>query len=340
MRVQESSRPFSIGQPVFVSHTGPMRFILRFLSSQILVVAVAAALLGALLAPAPGLHMRESGLVPVFIAAVFLFQGAGLHLAHLPSGRDTARVLGLGLFINQALAPALALLCAPLLRGVQDQAAGLILMACMGPTLVSGVVVAARVGGSRAVALVLAAGLNLLAVGIIPLTLRWTLGAAAALDAGALFGKLLLLVLLPALAGAALRHAAPRRVQRADRAIRLAPIVCLGMIIYASCSAHSHTLRGLDPAFILRVLLPALLLHILLLIAGYQLASRLLKAPRGTALSLAIVCSQKTLPIAIAVWSFSLADTLPLAIVPPILYHAAQILFDAAWFEWRRPAAG
>jgi predicted Na+-dependent transporter len=76
------------------------------------------------------------------------------------------------------------------------------------------------------------------------------------------------------------------------------------------------------------LLLPSVTVHLILLIVGYFGARYFFRLQEPACRSLAIVCSQKTLPIAIAVWSIAFAQAYPLAVIPALIFHPSQILCD------------
>jgi predicted Na+-dependent transporter len=80
---------------------------------------------------------------------------------------------------------------------------------------------------------------------------------------------------------------------------------------------------------VLVLVVPSLLVHYALFAGGYVIARKLLDRPATQATSLAIVVSQKTLPVAIAIWSTELAERYPLALLPPMVFHAAQVYCDS-----------
>jgi predicted Na+-dependent transporter len=198
----------------------------------------------------------------------------------------------------------------------------------MAPTLVSGVVLAVKGSGDAATALILAVGLNLLSVVTIPVNLQWSLGAVVRLDSGGLLVKLILLVLVPAVVGQFLRQRHPGRAYKADRFIRTVPIAALAIIVYLSCSSQADGLRELSLSTLGVLLAPSVSVHLILLTVAYGVGNHVFQIEKRACRSLAIVCSQKTLPIAIAVWSIAFAQLYPLAVLPILVFHPSQILCD------------
>jgi predicted Na+-dependent transporter len=88
------------------------------------------------------------------------------------------------------------------------------------------------------------------------------------------------------------------------------------------------------------IALPALAVHYSLMLIAYAGARSLLGATRARSTALAVVCSQKTLPVAIAVWSTEFAVRHPLAILPAIVFHMCQVYGDGFFAgPWSRRLA-
>lgn len=312
-----------------------------WLRPHLLLVAIAGALLAALLVPQPGRALAGVPAIPALIVGVFLCQGAGVDARRFRAIGAYAGLLLWGAVIAFVAAPALALATVSALGWTGEERVGLLLMTCMGPTLVSGVVIAERAGGEREAATLLTVGLNLAAIASIPPTLAWALGDAVTVDASTLLLRLVLLVLLPAIAGQALRVAAPARVAAWQGALKLIPVALLGCILYLALSARVEQLRAVEAAPLVAVVLPCLGIHLSLAALAYLGARRGLGSTGPRATAVAVVTSQKTLPVAIAVWATGFAATHPGALFVPIVFHLTQLATDgllAGW--WARRAGG
>ena len=66
---------------------------------------------------------------------------------------------------------------------------------------------------------------------------------------------------------------------------------------------------------------------------------RVLGLSEAVSRSLAMVCSQKSLVVALAIWSLAFAQAHPGASLPPLLYLISQFLLGGACASWwaRRP---
>lgn len=305
-----------------------------FLTQNLLVLVIGLAAVLALLAPRLGLALKDLGLIPPMIVIIFLCQGAGLDARRFRHAGAYLALLAWGFVVAFVAAPAAGWAAMELLGWEGDDRIGFLLMCCMGPTLVSGIVIATRAGGEREAAALLTIVLNLLAVVTIPFTLALTVGGEGAVDQWGLLTKLLLLVLVPAMVGQALRLRWPVSVGTRRGLFTLLPIILLGCTIYLALSERAEDLRGLGLHRLLLLVLPALGVHYLLMVVGYAGARWGLRSDPRRSTALAVVCSQKTIPVAIAIWSTEFAADYPLALIPPIVFHLAQIYGDGMLAGW------
>ena len=301
---------------------------LKSVKENLLLLTICLGILIAWFLPEPGRILKHWGITNPLILAIFFYQGLGLEGAELKRKSQLAKMIGWGFVISQAFGPLLAYTAVHFLNWRTDNQIGFILICSMAPTLVSGTVLSERAGGDDLTAIILAVGLNLLGIVTIPLNLQWSLGAVVRLDSVKLLTKLVLLVLIPALIGQTIKRAQPDWAAKQQRFIRTIPLFALGMIVYLSCASQADRLKELTLSHLGSLLLPSLVVHLSLLAAGYTGARYLLRLQEPACRSLAIVCSEKTLPIAIAVWSIAFADAYPIAVLPALVFHPSQILCD------------
>ncbi len=315
-----------------------MGAVLNLIKDNILVFGIVLGLLLGCLMPDPGLLLKKLQAGPLFIGLIFFCQGMAFKPNEAPGGRELVRLVIWGLILSQVLGPLAGLAGAHLLPLGTEEGIGLILMCSMAPTLVSGAVLAERAGGDWAAAIILAVGLNLIAVLTIPLNLGWLLGQSVQIDAMGLLFKLVALVLVPALVGHGLGRAWPGGVVSLAGVLKYVPVVGIATLVYMSVASNNEALLAMEPEVFLLLLAAALFAHLLLLVMGYAVARRPMGLPPRSARSLAIVCSEKTLPLAVAVWTLALADQYPLSLMAAIVFHPTQVVVDgiiAAWWVKR-----
>ena len=305
-----------------------MNYFLGIIKQNLLLAGIMTALLLAWAMPGPGIVLEGYKLSSYFIILIFLFQGAGLTGRQLLSRNKLLSLLVWGAVISQVLGPLTGYVVINLLGWDSDLYVGFLLMCCMAPTLVSGIVMATRARGDVEGAIFITVGLNLLAVMVIPLNLYWLLGEVVKIDQGGLFLKLITLVLLPSLVGYLIRRWQGEWVEKGKGIIQYGPIAALAVVIYLSLSPQAERIKEVEAVQLGLILLPSLLVHLTLLIAAYLGGRYLFRIDEAGSRSVAIVSSQKTLPIAIAIWTVTFAQAYPLAIIPPLVFHFGQIVTD------------
>ena len=309
---------------------------MELLKKNALPAVILAALVAAIVAPHIGIMLKARNLIVMLTMLVFFFQGLGFDAMGARKLNGWLKISIIGLLTSQILAPVLGWVAVHILDWQGDRYVGFLLMCCMAPTLVSGTVIATSAGGDRGVSLFLTIALNLLAIVLIPLNLKWTLGSDVDMNQWLLLKKLVITVLLPGLAGQMFRRMVPRSAEFRNL-INYAPILCLGFVIFMSISSQVDRLRQAEAMEIVSIILPALLVHYLLFAFAWY-SNRSARLPYSVNTALSFVCSQKTLPVAVIVWQQMFADTYPMALIPPIVFHLGQIYGDgflARWVEKR-----
>jgi len=299
-----------------------------FIKNNLLMFAVTLATLLAAVAPALGLFLESFGLSKIFIIAIFVLQGLGLEVRSFKNRAELGRAAIWGTLVAHGLGPLFGYVLMRSMHWDDADRVGFILICCSTPTIVSGIVVATRAGGDAATALLLTVLVSALGILSLPLNLAWTLGAIYPIDQLALAKKLLFFILVPALVGVFARSRFPSLGGRSVGLRKHGPVVLLGLTVLASLSPFSASIRALSFMRVIGLLWPALLVHGLLLSAAYYLGRSVWRMSERATLATAFVTSQKSLPVAIAVWSGVMASQYPLAIIPPLIFHSAQIIFD------------
>ncbi|MCJ8331827.1 MAG: bile acid:sodium symporter [Lentisphaeria bacterium] len=275
--------------------------------------------------PAPGKWGYSLNLVYPCTFLVFLLQGMSVDIKALKQIRQCSSAVLIGALASQALAPFLGSLMLPYIH--EDFKVGFALICVMGPTLVSGTVIASSAGAEKATCIMITILVNILAVFMIPFTLKYMIGAEVDLNPASLLIKLMLIVLLPAIIGQLICLKKPAIRTDFARGIKFAPIYILGFIIYMSVSKNSDELRDVETTKMLSLILPSLFVHFMCFAAIWY-SAKLVKMKWGYKVAVAFVASQKTLPVAVAVWSMAFDKEHTFAVVAIIVFHMVQIYFD------------
>jgi len=244
----------------------------------------------------------------------------------------------LGVLMNAVVAPPVAWLASHFVA--DPLAVGVIVAATVPCTLAAATVWTRRAGGNDAVAILVTLVTNLACFFVVPAWLRLLVGTAAEVDYRALVIQLALLVVVPVAVAQLLRRASPVAAWAGSQApwlSHLAQVGILGMVLVGAVGA-GHRLQELgDDSTIATVDLIGMIVvvavvHLVLLFAGLHLA-QLVGISRSDAVAVGIAGSQKTIMVGLYV---ALAFG-PLAILPMVAYHAAQLILDTLVADYWRP---
>lgn len=329
-----------------------MARVVDYLIKYHLPIGFALAFLVGLAVPAPGKVLNDVGGSRVCIALIFVISGLRLKTAEMRNALGAPVTVLAGLISSLALTPAIAFALIQTPFSAPELARGLALFVCGPSTLSSGVVLTAEAGGSSAVALLLTVLTNTVAVAVTPFTVTLafaTQGSSSGdtdverLDPAPLMLALVLFVLLPLAAGKLLRGLARVRdvVLRYSLPLKLSTSLLMVLVPWMKVSASAAAFRGVHLPVVAALIGLGFGAH-LSFIALNVLISLALRFPTPHRKAIVLVCSQKTLGVAIAV-----VDALPasagdkgLLLLPCLIAHLAQILVDA-WVaaRWGRHAA-
>ncbi len=263
----------------------------------------------------------------VFI--IFLASGLDLDMGRLRRGLSDWRTLCASLLVIFVFAPLLARVFAtlPLSAGMRI---GLCLVAVMPTTLSSGVVMTTTAGGETATALAVTVSANSLAIFTIPLVLPLLLGpcghrAGAVVDKALLMLRIAIIVLLPLLAGLALRAHWRGDIERSGLRLSLLNQCLILFIVWMAASASRTTIMTNASSLATAVVL-SFVYHGLLL-AGAFATARLAGIGRGRRETLIFMGAQKTLALSILL-QMTLFPGQGEALVFCVSHHLVHLLMD------------
>jgi sodium/bile acid cotransporter 7 len=190
--------------------------------------------------------------------------------------------------------------------------------------------------GERAQAILLTVGTNVLGVVLIPLWLKAILPSAG--NAGVdgldisyadIFVKLLISSLIPTVIGKVLRDFVPavtRFVQGHKTLLSLLNNTSLAMIIWQTISSGRDAIVGTDVGTFLCVIVSACLIHLIYLTVNTT-AVCAMRVPLPEAVSVVIMASQKSAPVAVTVITYVAQDTVLQGVlaVPCVVGQLIQI---------------
>lgn len=220
--------------------------------------------------------------------------------------------------------------------------AGLLIMAAVPSTLASAAVWARKAGGNDGLCLIVTLISNGLCFLVTPFWLWVTLGKSAPLDSQALAIRLMFIAMLPMLLGQVARLSGTIK-QFADSnrpKISMAAQAGILSIVFIGAIRSGPELLGTGSGFsfgsLVIVWLICLGIHLLLLVISW-FSALMIRCSREDAIAVMFSGSQKTLPIAIDLATAPIllsSGISSLVIIPPLLYHATQLIVDTLVVEY------
>ncbi|MFW6317496.1 MAG: arsenic resistance protein [Halorubrum sp.] len=314
------------------------RFLTGIKSHLIYVVvgSLAAGLIVGQVAGSATKGLLQAAVVPVLFLMIYPMM-INIDLREVVNVRSHARVVALSLAVNFGVAPLLAVgLARAFFDGAVGYAVGLYFIALI-PT--SGMTAAwtGLANGDLESALVAMAVNLLVAVAVLPTYLAALIPASVGFDAGALYGQLARVIVVPMIAGTLTRRLLMRRVGP-EGFERLKPtfggLSSLGvmLIVFIAMAMRSESILA-DPVASGVTIVPIVAFYALLLAVGTALGRVLRDAASGVALVYAT--SMRNLSVAVAV--VVAAPTVPeTAALPIALAYVVQPPLGAAYMHYRR----
>jgi sodium/bile acid cotransporter 7 len=212
-----------------------------------------------------------------------------------------------------------------------DLAVGIMIAATVPSTLASAAVWTRHAGGNDVICLQVTSITYLLCIVVMPWWLVQTTGQTVDIDPARMTTKLALLVVLPTIAGQLARLIPAVATWATKNKTRLSSIAQLGILAIVFVGAVKGGVqirlgRAVDPLVWFALIAAVVVLHVSMLAAGHLLG-RLIGLSREDRIAVGFSGSQKTLMIGIYVAVGFYAD-LALAMLPMIIYHVFQLLFD------------
>jgi sodium/bile acid cotransporter 7 len=263
----------------------------------------------------------------------------GLSLLLMSWSLEGRRLLGaigrpggvlLAMLISYGCLPGLAVAVGSLLSPV-DLRLGLLIMASVPCTLSSAVLWTRHAGGDEAVALLIVMLTNGLGWLVAPLWLSLAPVAESrvSLDAVAMMRSLVLVLVLPVIAGQVLRllPGVPALSRKLAKATSVAARLLVATTLVAATALAAGGLGETAPGMLALTAAACVGTHLTGVFLGL-VAGRLIRLDRADRIAIGFAASQKTLPVGLMlVNGYYLADY-PLAVLPLVVYHAGQLLVD------------
>jgi sodium/bile acid cotransporter 7 len=244
----------------------------------------------------------------------------------------------LGSFINSGLAPPLGWLSSLFLP--QELAIGMILAASAPCTLATAAVWTRRAGGNDAVAFLVTMITNLSCFAVVPFWFWLLIGMRTEVNYAEVVVGLIVFVVLPIIIAQILRQFSQIGTWASGRKHTLSLVAQIGVLVMVfvgsvKCGERLQAITDhsvLSITYVTTMILGVIAVHLALLLIGMT-SARWFGFERGDIIAVAFAGSQNSLMV-----GAYLAQTIgPLAILPMVAYHAAQLVIDTLIADrWRR----
>jgi sodium/bile acid cotransporter 7 len=283
----------------------------------------------------------------VIVAAVTFVMALPLETNALWNAARRPGPAWLAVSLNSGVAPPLGWLASLLLPA--ELATGVIVATAVPCTLATAAVWTRRAGGNDAVAFLVTVITNLACFLVVPAWLRLLVGTTAQdairrteIDYGRIVVGLILLVVLPLIVAQLMRQWrsigdwAAQHKQEFSSAAQIGVLLMVLMgAVHCGERLNAATNGSVLTAGNVGVMIFAVVLvHVTLLALGFVLSGAL-GFNRGDAIAVAFSGSQKTMMVG-AYLALAIG---PLAILPMVAYHAAQLVIDTMLADWLRSRA-
>jgi solute carrier family 10 (sodium/bile acid cotransporter), member 7 len=300
--------------------------MLTFLSRRLFLLGLIVVLVAGIGWPAQMAPLARFLPSNVIVAAVTLIMALPLETSALWNAVRRPGPAWLATAINSGVAPPLGWLASRALP--PELAAGVIVATSVPCTLATAAVWTRRAGGNDAVAFLVTMITNLSCFIVVPAWLWLLVGVRADIDYGRIIMGLIMLIVLPIVVGQILRQWPPiglRATAHKHALSRLAQCGVLLMVFVGAVDCGKNISgRAQLSAENLAIMVGAVAaVHLVLLLIGLASARRL-GFDRGDAIAVAFSGSQKTLMVG----AYLALTVGPLAILPMVAYHAAQLVID------------
>ncbi len=298
------------------------------MKTYFLPVGLLISLLISLIIPAPGVYLKELGLIPWCVVIIFFVNGYQTELKELPKSKSFVYTLLVTAFICLIISPLLGLVTASALQLGLGLTLGLLVKSAVPSTLSTCIVMTNLAGGRGTWALMMTVIINIIGVFSIPFMLGITASGNIDFDIDPfmLLQKLVLLVLCPFIAGFFIKKLS--LLSPKHPFLTYLPSTMVITAVWLSLSASAEILYTINAISLAKIAAASIIVHFgLMLIA--MIAAKFLPIDAGAQVAVALTASQKTLPVAVSILA-SFNQNVGDAVLFCVLFHFIQLFADAA----------
>lgn len=275
----------------------------------------------------------------MLIFLIFGISGFLLKLDDFKFNRHLIISLFGGLSINLFLAPCIAMGILIILPLPSELRIGYLTIACVPPTMASGIISTVIAKGNVAWAIVFTIIINIVGIFVIPFTFGHSiqLNAGNGINSLQILQNLLMLVLLPAIIGFLIKKKYGDSKHFIFTYFQPTAII---FIAFCTVGAGKEDFTKLNFSSLSLLLFMVILLH-MLLFTFCIIFSKTKKLSGDETIALTFVCSQKTLPLALALLITLPKEIASIASISCLLYHLSQVFIDSfiAYFWQKKQSA-
>ncbi|PCJ51756.1 MAG: hypothetical protein COA79_25565 [Planctomycetota bacterium] len=272
----------------------------------------------------------------VLIFFIFLISGYTLKLNDIKLNRELILVLIIGGLINLIGAPIVAFIILKMdLVSSNALSLGIIAIACVPPTLVSGIVITDIAKGDTALAIVITIFLNIAGIFILPFTFQYfgQTDATEPISSLKILYKLLILVIAPSIIGFLIK----RKLQKkAHPFLSYYQPTAIIFIVFCTAAAGNENIKNITIAELFFLIITVLSIHLILLLMC-KFSGQLIGLAVEKQMALSFVCSQKTLPVSLTILIAFPKEITALASIACLIFHLSQIFADSfIALQWKK----
>ena len=264
--------------------------------------------------------------------AIFFIQGYQLSLASINKSFKKTKIIILATFFCFIYCPLITYNLNKILLGSTHYITiGITLISCMGPTIISGTIIAKNSDSDHNLAIILTLLLSFLSIFTIPFSIVFLLGQTINFNTNEFLNKIIFLVLIPTIIGYLFKKMTPKQINLKP-ILSYTPTILLGILIFFSFLPHILLLSQIKLSILFSCVALTFVLHQLCFLTSFKLTQHITN-DYATSGATAICSTQKTLPLAIIIWTEFFAKSYPLALLPLITFHFTQLYGDTLFLQ-------
>mmetsp|Transcript_17974 Transcript_17974/g.38641 ORF Transcript_17974/g.38641 Transcript_17974/m.38641 type:complete len:386 (+) Transcript_17974:901-2058(+) len=274
---------------------------------------------------------------------VFFLSGLGLNTQELSKVKGSKLATAYGFFAILLLTPCLGFAMREIPLEPEEFSIGLVIFCVVPTTLGIGVALVRSCKGNEAIALLLTVGTNMLGVFSMPLELKLLFvgyepsnpDLDIKINIPDLLVKLLITILVPSVLGKLAREfikPAEKFAKEYRIPLGMFSTFNLAFIVWQTLSGARDLLFESKASMIISVIVLSASIYLFYLLLNYIVVVVIMKVPTVEAVSITVMASQKSAPVAVTVISYitGTVSTQGLLAIPSIVGQLAQIFLGAA----------